>query len=450
MTIIAALLLLGFLVFIHELGHFLAGVAMKVPVEVFSVGFGPVLLKKNIRGVQFQVAILPFGGYCKFKGESPSEDGVKNDEDSFLNISPLKRIFIYFLGPFFNYILAVIIFAALFMMPTNLVLYSPQIDVYQNTNYSNNVGEQTLAYKYGLRAGDTITAVNGISVKTDRDIMTALSDLQSIAGSQNIVFNIIRDGQTIDITMPSAEVISALNSSSTNNLGIVFGTSLVLGSILDNSPASEAGLKEGDKILAVDGMDVSYISQFRPYIMANANKKSILTILRDGQQINREIFITENNNGVGSIGVAFEMEAVSEETIDGLPFFNSIGKSFIETKNYLVEYVKGLGLLFSGKLPIRDSLAGPVRIIQVTSEIAKSSIYTFLQFGAIISLILFFMNLLPLPVVDGGMIIVALIEVISRRSINRKILYKIQIVGSFILITLAILITANDITFLFK
>ncbi len=448
MNIIAAFMLLGILVFIHELGHFLAGVAMKVPVEVFSIGFGPTILKKTIRDVRFQIAVLPFGGYCKFKGENADDANSKDDEDNFINISPIKRIFIYFTGPFFNYVFAVFIFTALFMLPTKQITFLPTVDVYENASYIGGDDTQSFAYKYGMRAGDTIISVNDKSVKTDRDVMLALSDINTIVDNDNVKFTVLRNDRNVDILMPSKEVMALLNSAN-GSLGFTFGHSLTLENIIDDSPAQDIGLEEGDTILAINGTNISYVSEFRPYVMDNANTKATLTILRNGEQIDREIMIGENN-GMGSIGVMFKIDVLDEEIIEGLPIFSAVGKSFVETKNYLVQYVNGLGLLFTGKLPIRESLGGPVRIIQMTAQIAKSSIYTFLQLGAIISLILFFMNLLPLPVVDGGMIVVALIEIISRRRVNRAILSKIQIVGASILITLAILITANDITFLFK
>ncbi len=486
MNIIAAILLLGALVFIHELGHFLAGVAMKVPVEVFSIGFGPTIFKKTIRGVIFQVAILPFGGYCKFKGEHPDEieddeysddDNYQNEQNSdvvkkeitneqdhidedvstkeasdsaqvnFLSISPLKRIFIYFAGPFSNYVLALVIFFALAMLPTKEVIYSPQVDVYQNVGVSSTT-EQTLAYKNGFRPGDTIISINDEKVYSDKDILTVLSDVTHITAKDSVIFDVLRDGRHVMLSMPSKDILTSLNSM-TGSLGLSFGTSIVFDQIVPNSAAAEVGLEVGDKVLAVDGRAVEYVSEFRSYITSRPNTKVELTILRGSEEINREIFVGENG-GIGVIGVVFRLLPMSETTISGEAPHIAIKSAFLETKKFLASYIDGLSMLFTGKIPVRDSLAGPVRIIQVTSEVAKTSLYSFLQLGAILSIILFFMNLLPLPVVDGGMIIVNLIEIIFRRKVSLEVLSKIQMVGAVILITLAIFITVNDISFLFK
>lgn len=447
MNILAAIILLGFLVFIHELGHFLAGVSMRVPVEVFSIGFGPTIFKRTIRGVVFQVAILPFGGYCKFKGENPDEITTRDTKDDFLNISPIKKVFIYFAGPLSNYLLAVVIFASLALLPTKEIVFSPQVDVYETTAISGNT-QTTLAYKYGFRAGDIITMVNGKSVASDKDVMTAISDIESVTKNDNIVFDVDRAGESVSLSIPSTELISNLNNMD-SSFGLVFGTSIVFDKIIEGSAADEVGLQKGDRVVSIDNNQVNYPSQLRGYIMARPNTKANLVLLRDGQEISREIFIGDNN-GVGVIGVMFEMTPISEIDIPGSTVGASIGKAFVETKNYLISYVEGLVLLFTGKIPVRDSLAGPVRIIQVTSEVAKNSLYSFLQLGAILSLILFFMNLLPIPVVDGGMIIVYLIEAITRKKVNMAILSRIQMVGAVLLITLAVMITVNDITFLFK
>lgn len=476
MNIIAAILLLGFLVFIHELGHFLAGVLMKVPVEVFSIGFGPTIFKKTIRGVVFQIAILPFGGYCKFKGEHPDEiridnknnennDGTENNrinetdalnvaqeekegsEVNFLTISPLKRIFIYFAGPFSNYLLAIAIFFALAMLPSKEVVYSPQVDVYRNVG-SSSASETTLAYKSGFRPGDIIISINDKKVSSDKDVLAALSDVADITSKDSVIFDVLRDGRHVMLSMPSKDVLTTLNSMS-GSLGFSFGTLAVFDKIIDNSPAAEVGFEVNDKILAVDGQSMEHVSQFRSYIMERPNTKVQITVLRGDEEITREIFVGESN-GIGMVGVVFRVSPMSEELITGLAPHLAIKSAFIETKDYLISYVDGIAMLFTGKIPVKESLAGPVRIIQVTSEVAKTSFYSFLQLGAILSIILFFMNLLPIPVVDGGMILVNFIELIFRRKVSLEVLSKIQMVGAVLLITLAVFITINDITSLFR
>ncbi len=241
-------------------------------------------------------------------------------------------------------------------------------------------------------------------------------------------------------------------------LGLYFGDELIIKNIIDNSAAFEAGLLEGDKIISINGISAGNIADFRPIVMDNPSKKINITVIRDGKEITREAIpspiYSKSAGTYGSLGVEFENIPVKVETVQGIPFPKSIPEAFKETGNYIISYINGLKLLFTGKLSLRENLGGPVRIIQISSQVISVDmeyrLRTILSFTATISLILFLMNLLPLPVVDGGMIVFSFIELIMRRSINRKVLTKIQAIGAAFLITLAIFITINDITQLFR
>ncbi len=214
--------------------------------------------------------------------------------------------------------------------------------------------------------------------------------------------------------------------------------------------------QSGDKILPVNSINVDNIADFGPLRMDNALNKITITVLRDGKEITREAIprpVESKNGTYGSLGIEFMSTPIKVEKIEGTPFPKSIPEAFKETGKYIVSYVNGLKLLFTGKLSVRENLGGPVRIIQLSSQVISVSvdrIRTILSFTATISLILFLMNLLPLPVVDGGMIVFSFIELVMRRPINRSVLTKIQAFGAAFLITLAIFITINDITQIFK
>lgn len=453
MNIIIAFLLLGILVFIHELGHLLAGLAVGIKAEAFSIGFGPVIIGKNIKGIDFKISAFPFGGYCKFKGDA-AED-ITATKDDFMNLSPLKRIVVYLAGPMFNYIFAVLILIALVSMPTTRVLFSPTISVFENAKYLQRKAGETVAYQYGLRSGDTIIAVNGKKTLSDYDVINAISDNAMKGKNANINFTVLRNGNEISIIIPSTELLKGISGE--KELGLFFGDNLKIKRIIKDSAAEQAELKEADIIIAINGKEVKSIAEFRPIIMESPSTKITLTVLRNGETITREAIPKQIKNKdieYGSLGVEFESVPLKVETIAGTAFPQSVKKGFDNSISYLKSYVAGLKLLFTGKLSLRENLGGPVRIIQLTSEVVGSAgikrISAILSFMATISLVLFFMNLLPLPVVDGGMIVFCIVELIMRKPIKRKVLSHIQMIGAFFLITLAILITANDITQLFR
>ena len=454
MSWIGAIILLSVLVFVHEMGHLLAGLAVGIKAEAFSIGFGPIILKKEIKGIDFRLSIIPFGGYCKFKGEI-SEDG-KTEEGDFLNMSPLKRIIVYFAGPLFNYLFAFLLLAVLVSLPSKLELYSPTVSVFKDGRYMHAESGMTLAYEYGIQSGDTITAINGRAVNSDNDILKTINDEAIQKAANEITFTLNRNGETINVTVPSVEMLKALSGERV--LGLYFGDDLIIKNVIADSAASEAGLMAGDKIIAINGMNARNIADFRPIVMDNASQKINITVIRNGEEITREAIpvpLTSKTIGTyGSLGVEFESTPMRVERVAGVPFPKCIPEAFKETGNYLVSYINGLKLLFTGKLSVRENLGGPVRIIQLSSQVISVDIEyrlrTILSFTATISLILFIMNLLPLPVVDGGMIVFSFIELVMRRPIDRKVLTKIQTVGAAFLITLAIFITINDITQLFK
>ena len=454
MSWIGAIILLSVLVFVHEMGHLLAGLAVGIKAEAFSIGFGPILIKKEIKGIDFRLSAIPFGGYCKFKGEI-AEDG-KVEEGDFLNMSPLRRIIVYFAGPFFNYLFAFVLLAVLVSMPSKIDLYSPTVSVFKDGKYMHSKSGITLAYEYGIQSGDIITAINGKEVKYDNDVLKTINDEAIQKASENITFTLNRNGKTLNITIPSVEMLKALSGERT--LGLYFGNDLIIKNVIADSAASEAGLMVGDKIISINGMSANNIADFRPIVMDNASQKINITLLRNGEEITREAIprpVTSKSIGTyGSLGIEFDSTPIKVERVEGIPFPKSIPEAFKETGNYIVSYLNGLKLLFTGKLSVRENLGGPVRIIQISSQVISVDIEyrlrTILSFTATISLILFIMNLLPLPVVDGGMIVFSFIELIMRRPIDRKVLTKIQTIGAAFLITLAIFITINDITQLFR
>ncbi len=468
MSWILGIILLSVLVFVHEMGHLLAGLAVGIKAEAFSIGFGPIIFRKEINGIDFRLSAFPFGGYCKFKGEIPeeTEDILENaetleakkevEEDDFLNISPLRRIIVYFAGPFFNYMFAFLLLIILVSIPSTIELYSPTVSVFRDGKYMHTKQGMTLAYEYGIESGDTITEINGNKIESDNDVLKTINEETIQKGASEIIFTLNRNGENINISIPAVEMLKALSGE--RALGLYFGDDLIIKNIVSGSAAEESELKIGDKIIAINGISANNIADFRPIVMDNPSQKINITIMRNGEEIIREAIPKPVNSKTigtyGSLGVEFESTPIKIERVEGVAFPKSISEAFKESGNYISSYINGLKLLFTGKLSLRENLGGPVRIIQISSQVisvsAEYRLKTILSFTATISLILFLMNLLPIPVVDGGMIIFCFLELIMRKPLDKKVLIKIQTIGAAFLITLAIFITINDITQLFK
>lgn len=445
---IVAFVVLGVLIFVHELGHLVMGIITGVKAEVFSIGYGKGIVSKTLWGIKFQIGMFPIGGYCKFKGEDPNAAGASQDD--FLNTHPLKRLAIAFGGPAFNYFFAVILLAAIAMIPSSRSLYAPMISVFENAKYAGGKDEIAAAYRAGFRSGDIITSVNGKAVRTDRDVYEALRDVSAFAKDKETKFTVRRSGTEKALTLRGDDMQRFMSGPS----GLVISsTTLSIKRIMPNSAAANAGLLAGDTITAVNGKGVVHYSDFRTVVYDNPGTKITITVMRKTGAVTRDVIPAAKGSGnktYGVIGVEFADAPLTTEKIPGKPVHRAVVSGFTESASTLVSYVRGLGMLVTGQIPLKESVGGPVRIMQMTQEVAKTSIIGLINFTAVLSLILFLMNLLPIPIVDGSIIVFSLWEFISRKPLNRALLIRIQMVGFALLVSLGIIITANDIMHIFR
>ncbi|MEK6793617.1 MAG: RIP metalloprotease RseP [Spirochaetota bacterium] len=445
---IIAFVVLGVLIFVHELGHLVMGLITGIKAEVFSIGYGKGIISKTLWGIKFQIGWFPIGGYCKFKGEDPNDKG--GSKDDFLNTHPLKRLSIAVGGPAFNYFFAVMLLAALAMLPSTRNFYAPTLSVFENAKYAGGKDEISAAHRAGFRSGDVIISVNKKSVRTDRDVYDALKDVSAFAKDSETKFTVRRGSATVDLKLRGDDMQRFMGGSS----GIIIAsTTLTIKRVQANSAAQNAGLKAGDTIAVVNGKAVSYYSDFRTAVYDNPGTKITISVRRGKETVTRDVIPATKRSGntsYGVIGVEFSDAPLSTERTPGKPLHRAIISGFTESASTLTSYVRGLGMLVTGQLPLKDSVGGPIRIMQMTQEVAKTSIVGLINFTAVLSLILFLMNLLPIPIVDGSIIVFSLWEFISRKPLNRALLIRIQMVGFALLVSLGIIITANDIMHIFR
>ncbi|OHD69520.1 MAG: RIP metalloprotease RseP [Spirochaetes bacterium RBG_16_49_21] len=505
--IAAGVILLGFCIFIHEFGHLLGGKMVGIKAKTFSIGMGKGIIKKKIGDTTYQLAPIPFGGYCQFYGEDPAEQR-SGAAYEFLSAHPLRRIVTVMMGPLFNLLFGIVIF---FVM--NLVGYTKDTN---RINIPENMRAGRFAsasYAAGLRSGDRIVKINGHEIQS-------FSDIQ-----ENVFFS---EGRRLDITarrdgrIAHVPVTPKRNQSGRYEIGVLpYGSKIYVVELVKGEAAEAAGLREKDEILSLGGVVVNTEYEFTDYIQRHADKPILFKIMRDGAIIEKTITprltdiikfqtadrregaggtipilkskmlqgllekgllringkrmptyeelvrsVEENKNKqitfqfedekytgyarlekAGFIGV---MPSIMPDQIQvRYGFGGALVRSFTEPYSFIVMNLKGLGMLFSGKMNVRENLSGPIRIVKIAGDVAYyKGIPDFIILMAKISIILMVMNLLPIPVVDGSHIVFFLIEIVRGKPMSQKVMERIQTVGIVILVMLGAFVIINDISML--
>ena len=441
MTFVYGILGLGLIVLIHETGHFVAAKLSGVTVEAFSIGMGPVLFHKTIKGTDFRISLIPLGGYCAMKGEKAFQDAIDNnedhitgDKDSFYGVHPLRRAFIAFSGPFFNVLFAVVAFTVISMIGYDF--YSADNRIVLATEVYDDI--ESAAKDAGLKTGDRIISINGKQTPLFTDIS------QAVASSPDETLSLLveRNGSTITF-----DVTTKLDKSTgTGKLGIMNWIDPVIAKVEEGSAAEIAGLLEGDVIVKFNDAEIHNIYELQKEVQ-NRNGDFVLEYKRTGKLYSCIIKLNENKD----LGIYFSTDIHHTETYWLLP---AMWQGIKETVNLTGLTIKSIGLLFKG-VDLSQAVSGPARITKMIGETAEAGfkagfstgVVSVLNFLALISISLFIMNLLPIPILDGGLILFALIEFIRKRQIKPKFLYYIQFVGIGIIVILFVIALFSDINY---
>ncbi len=446
MTIILGIIALSVIIIFHEFGHFIAAKLCKIEVDAFSLGMGPVLLHKKIRGTDFRLSLIPLGGYCALKGENAFQNSIDADlseipkEKGTFYENPLKRIFIAFSGPFANVVFSVI---AYFFIA--LIGYS-----YQTTGtkiiLANEIYPEipSAAEHAGLRTGDEITAINGKNVDNFQEMYTIIATNPN----KQMDFEVLRNNNTYHFLLtPQLE-----KSTGAGKIGVLSWTDPVIAEISPDSDAAKAGLKVNDIIKKADNIEITNTADF---MKAIKNKRNVaLTVERNGKLIELNLPINYNQDNGGYItGISFPYKTVE---VKANSIFSALASGFKETGENIAVTIKTLKLLFSG-IDLTNAVSGPVRITLMLGDTAKAGfsaglaegIVSVLSFLAIISISLFIMNLLPLPILDGGLILFAFIEFVRGKGLKPKTIYQFQKIGIVLIALLFIFAFSGDLRYLF-
>jgi regulator of sigma E protease len=447
--IIIGLIGLGIVVFVHELGHFLAARAVGIDVEAFSIGWGKPVFARKIGGVEYRLGMFPVGGYCKMAGDDAFEEAWKNRQDAvpagaatFYGAAPWRRIVVALAGPLFNIIFAAIVFAFLWgagfeyrTMDNRIVLVH---DIDETVSMS--------ADRAGLETGDRIVAIDGKPIETYSDIQRIVA----INAEKNMRFNIIRDGKelTLDV-VPELE-----KKTGAGKIGVYYYAEPVIAGVAPGSLAEKAGLRPGDAILKINGEELPYTVAIYRIFNDEKTFPGALDIeyKRDGQAYT--CVIDDLSEATGNLGI--EWQSVLYHTPRYSPA-GAVVKGAGEAFDTLMTTVRSFRLLFRG-IDLTQSVSGPARITWMAGEIATdgfsqgfaAGLRSLGNFLSIISIALGVTNLLPLPVLDGGMIVLFLIEILRRKPAHPKAVHAFQTTGVIIIAGLMIFAITGDILFFAK
>jgi regulator of sigma E protease len=418
-TVLAFLVLVGILIWFHELGHFLFAKLFGVKVEVFSVGFGPVLFKKQWGETEYRLSAIPLGGFVKLYGE---EDGI-SDPRAFSSKPNWQKILIAFAGSFFNFILAVLIFWLIGMLGREVPKYAFEKPV---VGY---VQENSPAQKMGLQRGDLILSVNGKKVDNWKDLEEKL--LKDIF-EQELKLEVLRDGKVLTLE-------GKMDLRNSSGFGAEPIIESVVGIVLERSPAKQVGLQEGDRILSINGVEIK--SWQEAVKLIRSAEKIDLKIERQGQI--REITLIpmkDPRTGISMIGIAPKVETVKVKQGP----FEAFKGSFERIATLTSLTLKALWGMITGSLS-PTNLGGPIAIAQMAGQSAQQGLIPYLGLMAFISVQLAIFNLLPLPMLDGGLILLFLIESIRRKPLPLRFKEAWQRLGFALIVALSLFVILNDL-----
>ncbi len=425
---------LSILVILHELGHFLAARAFGIKVEKFYLFFDAwnfSLFKFNYKGVEYGIGWLPLGGYVKIAGmidESMDTEQLAGPPQpwEFRSKPAWQRLIVMLAGITVNIILGIFIFWMLTIKYGET--YTP------NANIKYGIVPGTVGEKMGLKAGDIIYAVNGIPVKRFEDL-TSTDVLLN-----HSVLNVQRGTQKLDLTVPPG----ILNDLSDHDHGIELFISRIprikftVDSVVAGSNAQKAGLMKGDSIVAINNQPIAFFDQLQAQLQVEKNSHIQLSVKRKDELKQLTAQVTPE----GTIGFAPKGDLPKQDTVT-YGFFGSLPVGASKAWGTFTDDAKGLGKVFKGDVKFNKAVSGPVAIATMFGS--QIDWLRFWSLVGLLSMVLAFTNMLPIPALDGGHSLFLLIEMIKGKPLSDKFLERAQIVGFVLLVTLMVFVFGNDI-----
>jgi regulator of sigma E protease len=451
-TVIQLLIVLGIMVLVHEFGHFAVAKLCGIRVEVFSIGFGKRLFGFTRGGTEYQISAIPLGGYVKMAGETfgdgqPSDSAVPitNDPGNFNEHPRWQRILVALAGPIANFLLALGLMTGVSMLHNEVQKF---LDGPAHTDY---VAPNTPAAKTGMHSGDTIVHYDTVENPTWDDVAN-----RSILNlNQTIPFSYVHDGHRTD-TKLFIESKGTPDDFSLDQVGFIpkmQDTPVQVSSLEPNMPAAQAGLQPKDKILSINGLQLHSVPALLNYLQDQAGKPASLVIERDVNGVDQTIPIqitpqlADTPGGPKNKDYRLGFVAVLPPVrVERLPFTKAVVASWQFNKKGSLLIVEVLKRLFTRQVSVK-SLQSPIGIGQQIHQAAEMPGWMpLISTMSLISLNLGIFNLLPIPILDGGMILFLLIETIMRRDVNQQVKERIYQVAFVCILAFFAFVIFNDLT----
>lgn len=423
-TIVAFIIVFGVLVFIHEFGHFFTAKLVGVRVEVFSLGFGQRLFGFKKGGTDYRVCLIPLGGYVKLLGEGMFDKNRELAPDDFMAKNRFQRFLIMVMGSIMNIILAIVLVAIINMAGVTVPEYQEQPPVI------GYIDPGSPAEKAGLLIEDEILKINGRQVKTWNDVEINIGSKPD----QVLTLEVKRSGQILNVPLKTDKITKY-------DMGYAGFRAKILTQVMmvtPGSPAEKAGVKPGDVMLAINDQPVFFYN-FVEKIEKNPEVPVKITVDRQGQIL--DLTVTPRKEGnVGKIGVMQGAKSVTQK----YSLFPAIARSLNDNAKNTFLVMNFLKDLFTGRASAKQ-LGGPLEIAKFSYAAMQMGLLQLLSWIAIISLQLGILNLLPIPVFDGGQIFVLMIEAIIRRDLSPRMREIWLQIGFLLVIFIMGFVILNDL-----
>lgn len=433
------LLSLSFLVAVHEMGHLLAAKYFGMRVEQFSIGFPPKIWSFKKGETEYAISAIPLGGYVKISGmidESMDVETMKQDPQpwEFRSKPAWQRLIVMLGGIFVNVVIGILIFIGL------IFVYGETFTLKDEVNKNGGFAVGEIGEAIGLKSGDKIIKING----ADFNYVEEISNPQTLLSADGY-YTVERDGKMVDVKYP-ADFIQKFNKREGLYDFVTVRIPVVIGDTIPGSIAEKAGLKRGDVITAVNGKPVKYYDELQKIMREDTSKVVTFAVVKDGKphayratfggdrKIGFHVFVPENY-------MESAKHVIKYSFLESIPVGTK--KAFVT----LITQITAFKMVITAKLSARESLSGPIGIMKAFG--VEWDWYRFWSLTGVLSLVLAFMNLLPIPALDGGHVMFLTYEIVSRRKPSDKFLENAQKVGMVMLLSLMVFVFANDILKLF-
>jgi regulator of sigma E protease len=420
------------MILIHEFGHYAVAKLLGVRVEVFSIGFGKRLLGFRKGDTDYRISAIPLGGYVKMSGENPMDERT-GDPAEFMSHSRWHRFLIAIAGPTMNILLAIFLLTGVYMVHYEYPVFLDKQAVIQGVKHDSP------ADKAGLQPGDRIVKVEGI----DNPTWEQLQPRVWLSPNQPLTITVKRGDQIFQKTI----VPQAVTSSEVGSAGWFPEDPVIVGQVEANSPAATGGLKQDDKIVDLDGQPLVSIETMIERLQQSKEKPVELTVIRGGQ----ELTLKDLKPVLGKTEDPKEQRyrlgfvAKSETKVTTLPFAQALSLSLEQNKKYSLLILELAKKIVQRKVSLK-AVSGPIGIAQDAGYAAQQKGWTpLLELTAGISLNLGIINLLPIPILDGGVILFLLIEGIMRRDVSLRIKERVYQAAFVFLVLFAVMVIYNDL-----